>query len=285
MRKGVPVEFNPVRKETNVSPSLSIQYFHSNDAMFYASIAQGYKGGGFDEDNSLGNPDKEEYENEDVIAYEIGSKMTLFEQLTVNLSIFRSEYDNIQVSTFDGQAGFNVGNAAQSISQGVELDGRWYINDQWHINYALAYLDAYYDSYIEGPCTSAATNCNHAGFQDLSGKPLQFSPNWSGNINVQFEQALLEKWLLAANLTLIYSDEYQVPGDLDPILAQDAFAKINARIQFGDNDQSWYVSIIGKNITNEITSSWGNDIPLSPGGFAQFVDPPRSIELALNWKF
>lgn len=104
--------------------------------MFYASIAQGYKGGGFDEDNSLGNPDKEEYENEDVIAYEIGSKMTLFEQLTVNLSIFRSEYDNIQVSTFDGQAGFNVGNAAQSISQGVELDGRWYINDQWHINYA-----------------------------------------------------------------------------------------------------------------------------------------------------
>lgn len=149
----------------------------------------------------------------------------------------------------------------------------------------VAYLDAYYDSYIEGPCTSAATNCNHAGFQDLSGKPLQFSPNWSGNINVQFEQELLEKWLLAANLTLIYSDEYQIPGDLDPILAQDAFAKINARIQFGDNDQSWYVSIIGKNITNEITSSWGNDIPLSPGGFAQFVDPPRSIELALNWKF
>ena len=284
-RNGALIDFDPVREETNVSPSLSIQYFHESDAMLYASISKGFKGGGFDEDNSPGDPDNEEYESEDVIAYEIGSKMTLFDQLSVNLSIFRSEYDNIQVSTYDGQSGFNVGNAAQSISQGVELDGRWYINEQWQINYALAYLDAYYDSYAEGQCTSAATNCNDARFQDLSGKPLQFSPKWNGNINVQFEQTLQKNWLVVANVTLLYSDEYQVPGDLDPILAQDAFSKINARIQFGDYDQSWYISIIGKNLTDEITSSWGNDIPLSPGGFFQHVDPPRSVELALNWKF
>ncbi len=282
---GVTIDFDPVRDESHLSPSVNVQYFSDSNTMVYASIAKGFKGGGFDEDNTSGKADDEEYEDEQVIAVEMGTKMTLFDQLSVNFSLFRSEYDNLQVSTYDGVAGFNVGNAAESISQGIEIDGRWHINRQWYLTYAFAYLDAYYASYEQGQCTSQGTHCSELGFQNLTGRPLQFAPKYSGSLNIAFESELTANSLLFANLAANYSDEHEITGDLDPNLSQKAFTKIDARIQIGDIDENWYFALVGKNLTNEITTSWGNDIPLAPGGYFQHLDAPRSVELILNWRF
>ncbi|SFD31900.1 Outer membrane receptor proteins, mostly Fe transport [Pseudoalteromonas denitrificans DSM 6059] len=283
-RDGIPFDFNPIRRESHFSPSVNIQYFSNQNLMMYASIAEGFKGGGFDEDNTAGIPDKEEYEDEQVLAFELGVKSLLFDEISLNLSLFRSQYDDIQVSTFDGLSGFNVGNAAKSISQGVELDGRWIINKQWRVKYAFTYLDAYYESYLQGQCTSSKTHCDDLGVQDLSGRSLQFSPKFSGAINFQFEQEI-NNWLVIANGNLNYSDDFEIPGDLDPELLQKSFIKINARIQLGDLDENWYIALVGKNLTNKLTTSWGNDIPFAPGGYFQHIDAPRSIELMFNWRF
>lgn len=45
--------------------------------MIYANVSNGYKAGGFDENNSLGRLDVAEFEDETVLAYELGAKIDL----------------------------------------------------------------------------------------------------------------------------------------------------------------------------------------------------------------
>jgi len=281
---GLTIDFDPIRKESNLSPSLNIQYFTPMNAMLYASIAKGFKGGGFDEDNTSGKPDQEEYENEEVLAYELGLKTDIGHNVNVNLAIFRSQYNNIQVSTFDGVSGFNVGNAAKSVSQGIEFETRWQVNNAWQVNLSGAYLNAEYQDYPTGQCTVVKLHCSEQGFQNLSDRPLQFSPKWTGIVNVTYSDAI-NTWLLVANVDINYSDSFEIPGDLDVNLSQSSFSKVNARVQLGDISETWYLALIAKNITNKLTTSWGNDIALAPGGYFQHVDMPRSVELSLHWSF
>jgi len=282
---GASFEFDPIRDEAHLSPSINVQYFTESDVMLYTSVAKSYKGGGFDEDNTAGNAEKEEYQDEEVIAYEVGVKADIGRQANISLSVFHSNYKDIQVSTFDGVTGFNVGNAAKSISQGVEIDTRWKINEFWYLNFSGAYLDAYYKDYRQGQCTVTKTNCNAQGVQDLSGHRLQFAPKWSGTLNISHSSEIRGDWLITANASVDYIHHYSIPGDLDPLLAQKAVAKIGARLQIGNRNDNWYLALTGKNLTNELTTSWGNDIPLAAGGYFQHVDAPRSVEFTMHWQF
>ncbi len=53
-----------------------------------------------------------EFEEEEVVSYEFGSKLTLDEGAAeLNIAIFQMKFDDLQTSVFDGQVGFNVENA------------------------------------------------------------------------------------------------------------------------------------------------------------------------------
>lgn len=58
---------------------------------------------------------------------------------------------------------------------------------------------------------------------------------------------------------------------------QDAFYKINSRLSLMHFKQGWEIALLGKNLTNEITTSHGNDVPLFVGAHFASTDPPRSV--------
>jgi len=85
--------------------------------------------------NSLVPPGSFEFEDEQATAFEAGSKISLLGGTAeVNVAVFYTEFDDLQGSIFDGTLGFNVGNAAKATTQGVEIDGRWAITDDWSMN-------------------------------------------------------------------------------------------------------------------------------------------------------
>ena len=98
---------------------------------------------------------------------------------------------------------------------------------------------------------------------------------------------LSPRFEVRASLDLQYSDEYQPVDDNDPANIQDAFTKINARVELVGDDR-WSVALLGKNLTDETVSNAPNDIPLSNVGFLgsyfYFTDPPRSVELQLGYR-
>ena len=290
-------DFDNVRDETHWTGDMTLQWDASDDTMVYFKVGNGYKAGGFDEANGRGLLDAQEFDDETVLSYELGAKMDLWDgRARLNVAAFRSEFEDLQVSAFDGNAGFVVGNAAESEVNGIEFDGMVAISDGLTFSGSLAYLDAEYSSFSDAACNEPQVVAFIAGggvradcTQDLSGQPLQFSPEWSAHAALDYSTEVGGNMALNVGVDVMYSDSYHFANDLDPALEQDAFSKINARIALASIDDTWSVALLGKNLSDKKTSTFGNDVPLASQGFGQtyyqHIDAPRSYEIVVKYNF
>ena len=287
------------REEDHITGHVNFQWDMNNDAMVYLEIGNGYKAGGFDEDNGLGREvetvagvtdDLADFEDESVETVELGAKIDLADgRGRLNIAAYMSTYEDVQVSTFDGNAGFVVGNAAESEVQGIETDVLFRLTEEITLNGAFAYLDATYKSFPGAGCNLAQTLVAGRGCtQDLSGQPLQFAPKYTANVGINYGTQLSSGLLLSASLDYNWSDDVMVAADLDENLIQNSLGKLNARIAIAAGDQ-WQIAVIGKNLTSEDTFMWGNDIPLGPQGFNgsyfKMIDPLRTVQLTARMNF
>ncbi len=85
----------------------------------------------------------------------------------------------LQVNIFDGTLNFNVRNAAEARTQGVEADFRAAVANGLTISGAVAYLDFKFSNFTDGQCYYLQTPAAN-GFCDYSGKRNALSPEWSG---------------------------------------------------------------------------------------------------------
>ena len=314
------------RDEDKWTFSGNVQWDASDDAMVYASISTGFKGGGYDEAYSgagfeirLANPVTGEltgesvpgndssvlnYDDETVTAYEVGAKMSLLEGAAeLNIAVFRTEYDNLQTSSLVGDV-FRVGNAGEAISQGVEIDGRWQATERLSFGAAVAYLDAYYDDFTGATCTIPQANdpannpgClredgsnierqGEAGGQDLKDETLLFAPDWSATLTARHVMPLSANLILANSMDINYEDEFYSALDLDPNTRHDDLTTINARIALTNVDRTWSVAVIGKNLTDEKSNIWHNDVPVTnSNSYFGLPDRPRSIAVQARYRF
>jgi iron complex outermembrane receptor protein len=289
------------RKEDHVTGHVNLQWDMTNDAMVYLELGNGYKAGGFDEDNGMGREvetvngvtdDLADFEDESVETIELGAKINLADgRGRLNIAAFMSNYEDVQVSTFDGNAGFVVGNAAESEVQGIEADILFRLTEELTLNGAFAYLDATYKSFPGAGCNVGQTlawSGTGGCTQDMTGQPLQFAPEHTANIGISYETELSSGLLLSAGLDYNWTDDVVVAADLDEKLVQESFGKLNARIAIAGNDQ-WQVSVVGKNLLSEETFMWGNDIPLGTlgfyGSYFKLIDPPRTVEISARMNF
>jgi outer membrane receptor protein involved in Fe transport len=292
-------DLNTERKEEHVTGDLTVQWDFSEDTMLYAKYGNGYKAGGFDEDNAQANVDAQEYEDENSESIEFGAKMDLWEgRGRLNIALFHSEFEDVQVSTFDGTAGFIVGNAAESEVDGIELDGMFAVSEEITIFGAIAFLDANYKSFTDAACTAqqtidhaaaGGTNTRANCLNDLSGERLQFAADMSANFGITYNTEITDSLELGLGADVMYTEDFDTAADADPMLVQDDYTKVNARISLGDIDGTWSLALLGKNLTDETTSGWGNDIPLGNFGFDnsffQVIDAPRSYEIQATYNF
>jgi outer membrane receptor protein involved in Fe transport len=312
------------REEDKTTYSTNIQWDATVDTMLYASVGTGYKGGGFDEAYSgpgyeirrfhptLGqlpsvpgnDPSILEYESEEVFSYEIGAKMSLLDGAAeLNAAVFKMEYDNLQTSSLVGDA-FLVGNAGESISQGVELDGRIMLSKRLTVGGAVAYLDAHYKNFSGATCTTPqamdpANNpgclledgsnivvAGQKGGQDLKDKTMVFAPDWSANLYAQYVIPLGSSMELASSVDVNYSDEFYSALDLDPNTQHDDATIINARIALTNTDDSWMLALMAKNLTDETTYIWKSDVPVTnSNSYYGVPERPRSIALQARYSF
>lgn len=286
---GPAYELQADRDDENFSPAITFEWRPNGDHMLYAKYSEGYKSGGFDIQSLSGNPDTYQFDPEEAKSFEVGSKSTLLDgSMTLNLALFRNEYTNLQVSTFDGNIGFNVGNAAESVSQGLDIDLNWAFADEWTTSLSLALLDAHYESFPDAQCSypqSLATPAGQTCVADLSDKDLQFAPEWSGHWNLTWESTLANDFLLTVAADVNFSDEFFVMADLDPNLVQDAFAKLDMRVSLQPMDGPWELALVGRNLTDEKTFHFGNDVPLFNGSYFKNYDRTRTLVVQARYHF
>ena len=269
---------NRSRSEDAVTGEAIIEYDWTDDVMLFARYARGFKAGGFDEDNVQDSPDSAVFEPETVDSFEAGIKSEFANGAgRFNATVFFNTFEDLQVSTFDGVASFIVGNAASAETVGVEADIAYQVTNAWDIAASIGILDATYKDFPNGPAVFGG-----GASQDLSGRPLQFAPDVTLNFMTGYEAEVFSGWIGRGEISGYYNSGYEVPGDLDPFLAQDSFFKLGARLSLGSYDGNWDFSLIGKNLTDEATTQWGNDVPLGNllgNNYFQRIDPPRTVTI------
>lgn len=299
------------RTDRSFDWGLNVQYELTPSNRIYASAATGFKAGGFDgRSNALPGlatdgsdprnplatigPGAFEFENEDALTFEVGSKMTLLEGTAeLNIALFRTNYEDLQVSIYDGVLGFNVDNAAKANIWGIELDGRWAVTDNLMLSAAFGTLDFEFDDYDSGECyvgQTPDTTVGGQGFCDYEGQTNQYVADFSGMVSADHFTSLGASLQLQSTLDLVFSDEYFTSQKNDPATVQDAYMKVNARIALSGSDDFWEVALFGRNLTDEKVVPYTNNTPLSDtiagaNSHYGFVDPPRSIGVQATWRF
>lgn len=298
------------RDESAFMPLLNVGYDFNDDVMAYASVTRGFKAGGFDpRSNQIGNyPTTDtsqteedpyrffEFDEEEATSMEVGMKSTLADgRAEFNLAFYRTEYEDLQVSQFDGGVGFNVGNAKETLVQGIELDGRWLLYDGLTFGYGASYLDYEYEDFDGGNCYVGQvpdgadfTGDGEPDGCDYTGKRDVFTPEYTLNASLDYVTPI-NSWLTFAGfLDVQHVDSHQTHVNLDPTGEIDAYTMVNLRL--GVEAENWGVALLGKNLLDEKVVTISSNAPLSDSNFAtnthySFVRRPLTVALEGTVKF
>ena len=269
------------RDKTKFSPDVKLVWDVNDDVMLYGSWAQGFKSGSFDfrANNKNFYPDMPtsfEFEDEEATNFEFGGKFGIGGIAEINAAVFFTEYEDLQISIFDGILGFNVGNAATADIVGMEVDVRIAAGDYVTISGGIAYLDFEFTDFKNGQCYFGAipdvdlnpddgddtfTHC------DYTGQPNQMVSDWQGNVAFDFRFPIGGSLELSALVDLFYKGDHHTSATFDPKLIQDAYTKVNARIGIGAESGRWEIAVLGRNLTDEVVLQFGGDAPLAGSTF------------------
>lgn len=284
--------------EDSFDPTVNVQYDVTDDVMLYASYARGTKAGGFDvRSNSLpttttvARPGAFKFEAEKAENVEVGLKYK-GRSVAFSVSLYRTNFDNLQTNVFDGTLNFNVRNAAGARTQGVEADMRWAVDDHLTLSGGLAYLDFKFTDFTQGQCYYQQVSNVTGGFCDYTGKRNTLSPKWTGNVNADFQHDLGGGLKFGANLNADFSSGFVTAANLDPRTDQDGYIKLGGRIAIGAEDDSWSIALVGRNLTNERIKQTSGAVPLATtitrnGGNAYnaIYDRPVNVAVVVDVKF
>lgn len=272
------------RTDAEFMPAANLRYEFSSDAMVYLSYARGFKAGGF----SMLTSDT--FRPELVDNYELGVKARwLDRRLTTNLTIFRADYADLQetanIFNVSGALTSVVTNAGRSRTSGVEFSSSLQLGDL-ALRSELAYIDSYYVSYPNAPCTplenvTPGTVCP----RDLAGRTRAYAPKWSGSAGADYRIGLDGRNSLRLGGTVYFTSGFFLQSSVSDQLRQDGYAKVDLRAAIGPDDGQWELAVIGKNITDKTTTSFGNYMPGAPNTLTALADRPRSVAIQASVKW
>ncbi len=275
------------RDEETLDPSLVFQWDVSDAGMLYASWTRATKAGGFNAGDLDGL--SFEYDNEQATSVEVGAKLSfLNNQLQWNLAVFSTEYLDLQVSAWDAtENSFITNNAAEATVEGFESDLVYALNADWKLGAAVGYLDATYDDYPGASCSvgeSREADCDDANTRNAAGDELRQAPEWTANAFVEYVHNLSGGLAFGLRLTANYSDSYYLSITNDPYLRLDSYTKTDALVWIGSDDETWKVSLLGKNLSDERVPFFANSTPLIDEAYFSSVQPGRELFLEFSYR-
>jgi len=274
------------RTEREWDPSVALQWDVTPEAMLYASYGQGSKAGGFVGAQTTTTPAQFEIEPEKADTVEVGAKLALLDRrLRLNMALFRTDFANLQVSSFDAiTTSFITSNAGKARSQGFEGDVSLALSEGFVLTGSLAYLDAKFLDFPGAQCPFDNPGCVPAN-NNAAGRPLPRSPKWSGTLNADVTVPISGSLEFNANGGMTFRSFTYLEESFNPAAGQEGRVKFDLRAAIRTPDQRWELAFLGKNLTNRITASHAFATPLAPGVISKFIEQPRSIAVQANFRF
>ncbi len=276
---------NLSRDESHPMYQLSLAWQWSDELLAYANWSNGAKAGGFDFLYEGDSTEEVEYGDENASVFEVGFKRD-WRDVRLNLALFHGRYEDLQVSVFDGGIGFLVGNAASSISKGIDVDLDWRISNDLSLMARLEYLDFSYDQFADANCSTTDRLNTGAAICDWSGDRTPFVPEFEGVVGAEHSWQTASNWAFRQALSLSYRGSHSTASDNEIQTRQGAYGLLDYRLEMAPDSGVWGVALLGKNLTDAEYNVFTSVIPLAPGGaFASVRGKGREVSVELQYHF
>ncbi len=280
--------FSAIRKrtESQFQHKVAINWQPSENISMFLHRAEAVKGGGFNAFSFRGVDDELQFEPEYTTEWSFNIKSNWLDNtLRANFSVFRMDVTDFQVlsrapeRTTIGIGVTIVKNAAEAISQGVEGDVMWLVNDWLTLIGTIGYNDTEYKEFLDNECPPDMNSDPDCG--DVSGEAFPFAPKWNNTLTASVRFPILNSGLeFTGSATIEQYSEQNLDVDLDPRKLQEGFERYKASIGLGHPQQGWTLKLIGENLSNKATGIRQGD--LFAGVFVEIPEQPRTIYAQFN---
>lgn len=211
-------------------PKVALSYKINDNLTTYVSISKGYMPGGFNYFPSTNISQNNTFDPQTSTNYEVGAKY-IGDDFALNSAIFRMDIKDIHVYKVVG-AEYITDNAKKAHSQGIELDGTYFLTDNWSISGAVGLIEAKYDDFDNG-------------VKKFDGENIENTPKYTANLGISYlsDNGIYGRVDLNAIGKTSFFNSSSVVEDVDGGITT------NAKIGYKIGDFDIYVFV--KNITNE----------------------------------
>ncbi len=244
----------------DISPKFTLDYTFTPQVMGYATVAKGFRPGGF---NLYGaQTGYETYDNEELWSYEVGVKTRFFDnRLLLNGGLFYMNINKMQVTEWvltPTPANY-ITNAATAKSYGIDLEILAKITSQFTVTASFGYTNVEFDKFQDA-------------MGDYSGNKTPNAPDYTFSIGGQYRTG---NGFYAGVDMVGYGRMYLESANM---YSRDAYQLINARL--GYETDKWDIYLYGKNIFDEdyTITGLGN-------GFFKIYSNPGEIGLKFTYRF
>ena len=234
--------FFPLPKKTfEYAPfSIGVNYKPNRDVLVYAKWSRGFRSGGY---NSRGSSLDTllPFDPERVDSYEVGGKVEIDRRFRVNVAVYQSEFDKMQLLAAAGVSGAAVvainQNAGSSRIRGLELEAEAALG-QLRLNGSLTLTDAKFKKLLPNVVNLVLDS------------PLPYTPKTTFSIGGDYTiPAGFGDVVLHADYSWRSRTFFMATPPLSPVHQQSSYGLLNASVtaNIADNIS---LSAFGKNLTN-----------------------------------
>ena len=262
---------------SDFSPKASLQWRQTDDVMWFATVAKGFKSGGFG--GAPGTPEQATtpVDEETAWNYELGMKGDFFDNsLRFNATAFYTDYEDLQIVRFGPTeanpefGSFITDNIGSAEIYGVEMEATWYPTENLMLYANYAYLDTEVDDLVIAGA---------GGDVDVSGSDLRQAPENKGSLTASYDVPLNSGANLNFRVDYTYVDE-QINDYLQQKTVIEEMSLVDARASWTSSDGNWKFALWGKNLTEDEYIS--HSYVIGPGVIGVW-GAPRTYGASVTW--
>lgn len=242
---------------TRVTPRIAVQYAYAPRQQVYASVADGFRAGGFNVFSPAA--DYAPYQPETLRSYELGAKGWLAgNRLRYSGAVYVMTVKNMQVQQMPLPGLVYVTNAASARSIGAEFELEYLLGDGWSLQTGLGLNRTRFSSFRDGAA-------------DYSGNDNPFAPRINGYLSARYDAPA--GWYAQASLT----GTGRVYLDAASRYRRNGYGLVN--LAAGATVRQVEISAYVNNLANRRYDAVGYQ-----NGIVTVYSPPREIGLRLTWR-
>jgi len=294
-------EFKGTLNEHNVSWRAGIDFKPNRDTLLYFNVAKGYKAGTLAFIGGTNFGIHKAVPQEALLDFEGGAKLQLFDRkLSINMAGFYYKYDDKQLRSRIPDPNFGALNSLVSVPKstlyGVEIEGSLRPVEGLSLSGAFTYTHSNIDEYFGFPASGVPPTVTTVPI-DFSGSLLPYVSKYqaTASANYRWDMGGVRPFIGASysyrssQLTSIggskgivtrpeyrsqypFNDTFKIPG----------YGLLDLRAGVTAEDESWSVSVFGKNVTNKY---YFNNIVTVYDGAVRYTGMPATYGVTIGFKF